>query len=225
MPTHEVPWFTTCRRKDPDADALSLVRKLALYVIEHQHVLHRVDMWLDPSAEFKTATKRSRIHTRASKQYPVPLRVGDVLCYNFSYMPILTHSMIYVGGGYVVHYRPEMFSSDGAIDLAHIDVDFNTSQRRRMYVCPRNGYTRLPRCRVALRALITVGKYNQLDPKVNCQHVVERILGNAWFSIGIPRAVFTIIAIGGCVLGIMALAERLRAKPWSAPSTRRPSLR
>ena len=210
-----VPWLAPYLKTAPQhaGEATALIKSLVLHVERHRDILHRVDAWLAPTPS--GGAPKSRVdcykvtyEPPASYRppYPVPLRVGDVLCYNFSYLPILTHVMIYVGAGYVVHYRPHLiFSKESQeVTFEHID-EFTPSQRSRMYVCPRNGYTRLPRYRVAIRALATVGTYADLDGDINCQHIIERILGNESFSVGVPRVAAGMTAVTACIAAVIAL--------------------
>ena len=211
-----IPWLVPHEKTQPqqqkDAPEHSILMELlVLHVARHRDILHRVDAWLVIGSDGHTVT----FDTPASYRppHPVPLRVGDVLCYNFSYLPVLTHTMIYVGAGYVVHYRPHMiFSKEPQeITLQHID-DFTTSQRSRMYVCPHNGYTRLSRYRVALRGLMSVGVYPDLDQDINCQHVIERILANESFSIGVPRVAAGASAVAACAVAVLVLGACIRNK-------------
>jgi len=219
----KIPWLAPYTQAPPTDDDRMLVQRLAIHVLTHRDVLHRIDGWLDPQTKYTYATTTTTKTTAASFPtagavvsvfgfpFPVPLRIGDLLCYNFYYLPILTHTMIYVGCGHVVHYRPEIRSSDGEITIADINEDFDASQRRRMYVCPQNGHTHLSRYQVAMRALATVGKYADLSPRINCQHITERILGNAWFSIGIPRVAAMLTALISCAVALIVLTS---ACPW-----------
>lgn len=204
-----VPWMKP-QQKAVDACELELdmARKLFIHVTENKHVLHRVDAWLDPANTYKVTFQKPA----PSAAPAVPLRIGDVLHYYFWYLPIVSHSMVYVGAGCVVHYqRPPDDEERGTdwICIQHID-SLSKSQRGRTYVDPHNGYARLSRHRIAVRALMTIGGYKEFGVRCNCQHIAERIIGNKWFSIGIPRVVAAFGSLLLCAFTILVLALLLR---------------
>lgn len=188
---------------------LDMAYKLFIHVTENKDVLHRVDAWLDPAQEYKVTFRKPNPSTAPA----VPLRIGDVLHYYFWYLPIVSHSMVYVGAGCVVHYqRPSEEEEEKHTDwirIQHIDT-LSKSQRQRTYVDPHNGYTHLSRYRIALRALMTIGGYKEFGLRCNCQHICERIIGNKWFSIGVPRVVAAFGSLILCAFTILVLALLLR---------------
>ena len=226
-----IPWLTLFKKELPQedpADVLGLLAILTRHVYTQRLVLHRIDAWILPWEGHTVTLTRpvTKFTVENKKLYPVPLRIGDVLCYNLSFLPALTHTMVYVGAGYVVHFLPKMAwyifrrsppRNQQEVTLDHIHA-FTPSQRARMYVCAENGYTRLPRYRVALRALATVGTYPDLKGGVNCQHVVESILGNESFSIGIPRLAAPLVVVAAGAVVIFLLVMQLRQLPCAVPA-------
>ena len=221
-----IPWLTPYKKTAPQEDPEDVWRVLAAltrHVDTHRLVLHRVDAWLVPrDGHTVSLTRPAAARQRQANEYPVPLRIGDVLCYNLSFLPVLTHTMVYVGAGFVVHFRPKVAlrlfrkrctepGHQQEVVVDHIDA-LTPSQRSRVYVCPENGYTRLSRHRVAMRALATVGTYPDLQRDINCQHIVERILGNESFSIGMPRVAAAMAAFAVGTVTIFLLACGLKEK-------------
>ncbi len=177
----------------PHATQVSLAAELTKYLHRRRHVLHEPDMWVDP-VTLKTTT------TPKHEQY-VALRPGDTVHYaNVLNLPYVTHDMVYVGAGFVVGFV--MWSAYAGYKPA-VDITFLGSVKTKGHRLTFNR-TRsvLPRADVCSRALQSIGGYVYKPLTFNCQHVVERILGNAWHSVGAVRVVAT---------GLVVLAIALTA--------------
>jgi hypothetical protein len=219
--TPTVPWLLPeVKEFNASKVEVEMAAMLFRHATKNREVLHRVDAWLDPASDYRPVFSKPQFNA-ASSPPPVPLRIGDVLLYNFWYLPIVSHTMVYVGAGHVVHYpRP----ADAAVEeeekasaykgpsdwvcIQHMDT-LTPSQRRRLYVDPHNGYSRMTRYRVLVRALMSIGGYREFGINCNCQHITERIIGNKWFSIGIPRVVFAVGAVVVCCVILLSLATAL----------------
>lgn len=191
-----LPWFPRFRRlKPPSEEDEYLADLLYRYAAMHWKLLHRVDAWLDPET-LQVMYKRPR---KAAQ----PLRIGDVLRYDFWFFQPAYHDMVYVGCGYVVHLNFKRHERVSYVFLQHIS-ELKPSQRRRLYSVENGGFSKLHRLHIISRALLSLGMFEFDTVFFNCQHAVECWLGNKPFSIGVIRGVFITITV--CLL-VLALAH------------------
>lgn len=171
-------------RKAPHATQAALARELETYLARRGTAAP--DMWVDPVTLKTSATPK---HEQC-----VALRPGDTVHYaNVLNLPYVTHDMVYVGAGFVVglvmwsayaDFKPAVeITFLGAVKTKGHQLSFNRSR------------SVLPRLDVCQRALQSIGGYVYKPLTFNCQHVVERILGNAWHSVGAVRVVVTGVAV------------------------------
>lgn len=179
--------------KDVSSGQREVGTLLVQYAETHKHLLHRVDAWLDPDTLRMT-------FQRPLKKPAQAFRIGDVIVYGFWYFPPSCHEMVYLGCGFVAHFTNV---EEGSLFSIHSINKMEISKRERLWVLENGGLSRLPRHEIVARAVECLGWYTYDVLHFNCQHIIEEVIGNKSFSIGVVRCVSFGVALVLCVIGLV----------------------
>lgn len=167
------------------------------------------DAWVDMATGRMVGVPRPEVGCEGWQ----PLWVGDILRVRRA-APFITHDMLYIGRGYIVHFdmATRHYSGLSALvlcPLGEVRMQGATLERDAwgtgaLYKSPDQPL--LPRRTVVERAIASLGMYAYSYMRFNCQHVLSRIAGcPRWTSPSVKLALGAADAALVAVLGLLAV--------------------
>jgi hypothetical protein len=147
--------------RPPRPHQAAAVAQLQQYIRERADALHRPDAWVH------ARTRQLTFAAAPDEDGWVALRIGDVVCLSMAVS--VTHDMIYVGRGCVVHLL-----SSGRAEVQRLDGLHLVGGR--LYV-DQDAFTVRSRLQVAETALASTGYHRYEWASANCEVFVARALG------------------------------------------------